>query len=623
MAIKVGGVTVINDSRGLENITDGLSAAVKKPSITTPTNGQTGFDALSGSSLRIVAPFHSLYGIGQLKSQVVVSPNADFSSPIIDYTSNTDTITYAVTVANPGGGNKFYINGSQVSSLTLYEGRTYRFDQSNATNATHPLRFSTTSNGTHNSGAEYTTGVTTAGTPGNAGAYTEITVAAGTATLYVYCSSHSGMGWEVPTSDSKITFDFDTLQSGLFSTSTQYYIQVRHTDVDSISSEYSDSISITTPSSFSVPNAPAISDPSNGDSILGNPTITASTFAMVGNSDTHASSDWQVATDSSFTTIVDSSIGDTSNLTSYIVQTTLATSTTHYIRVRYNSATYGSSDWSSTITATTVASYSGEEYYTTWGDFTWTVPGGVTEVSMIGVGGGAGASGSGSGGGGASAWINAVAVTAGADYTINVGRSGHRDEASSDTHACATFICDPSGNVILCAGGGCTNAANGGGDSCIGANYTSLCYGLGTGGHGNNGSSGKGGGGGAAGYGAYGAGAAAGANGGSSASPGCDAICGGGGGGGGHNTYDGGAGGGVGVFGQGTNGTGGGYGSYGSPGTGGSGGNCGPTMYGYWTCNGANSGTFGGASGAGSAGAGRGTVRIIWGSGRSFPTNAS
>ena len=78
--------------------------------------------------------------------------------------------------------------------MNLTEGQTYRFDQSNSSNAGHPLGFSTTSNGTHGGGTEYTTGVTYVGTPGQAGAYTQIVVAAGAPTLYYYCSNHSGMG---------------------------------------------------------------------------------------------------------------------------------------------------------------------------------------------------------------------------------------------------------------------------------------------------------------------------------------------------------------------------------------------------------------------------------------------
>ena len=115
------------------------------------------------------------------------------------------TTTYTVTVANGtnqyGTGNKYYIQGLSGASptLTLNEGQTYRFDQSDSSNSNHPFRFSTTPNGTHGGGSEYTTGVTTNGNPGTSGAYTEITVANGAPTLYYYCAFHSGMGGQANT----------------------------------------------------------------------------------------------------------------------------------------------------------------------------------------------------------------------------------------------------------------------------------------------------------------------------------------------------------------------------------------------------------------------------------------
>lgn len=107
---------------------------------------------------------------------------------------------YTVTVASGtnsyGSGNKYYIAGLSGASptLTLNEGSTYRFDQSDSSNSGHPLRFSTTANGSHGGGSEYTTGVSHSGTPGSSGAYVQITVAASAPTLYYYCTNHSGMG---------------------------------------------------------------------------------------------------------------------------------------------------------------------------------------------------------------------------------------------------------------------------------------------------------------------------------------------------------------------------------------------------------------------------------------------
>ena len=107
--------------------------------------------------------------------------------------------TLTVTVQSVGGANKYFIGGVQQDTLELMESRTYYFDQSASSNNSHPLRFSTTPNGTHAGGSEYTTGVTTSGTPGSSGAYTQIVVAENAPTLYYYCTQHSGMGGQANT----------------------------------------------------------------------------------------------------------------------------------------------------------------------------------------------------------------------------------------------------------------------------------------------------------------------------------------------------------------------------------------------------------------------------------------
>jgi len=109
--------------------------------------------------------------------------------------------TFTVTVVYTGGGNKYYIDGALQPTLELVEGATFRFDQSDSSNGGHPLRLSTTSDGTHGGGSEYTTNVTTNGTPGSSGAYTQIEVASSAPTLYYYCTQHSGMGGQANTPD--------------------------------------------------------------------------------------------------------------------------------------------------------------------------------------------------------------------------------------------------------------------------------------------------------------------------------------------------------------------------------------------------------------------------------------
>ena len=131
---------------------------------------------------------------GNARSLTLASSSYN-SSQYPTFVSGTSTIVFAITAA----GGKYYIDGSVNPVLELSEGSTYKFDLSNASNNNHPLKFSTTSDGTHNSGSEYTTGVTTNGTAGSSGAWVQIVINASSPTLYYYCGNHSGMGNQINT----------------------------------------------------------------------------------------------------------------------------------------------------------------------------------------------------------------------------------------------------------------------------------------------------------------------------------------------------------------------------------------------------------------------------------------
>lgn len=123
--------------------------------------------------------------------------------------STSSTHTNEVTVASVSGANKYFINGVQQEAQFLVEGNTYVFNYPSG----HPLRFSTTSNGTHASGTEYTTGVTH-----NSSTQSTIVVADETPDLYYYCSLHSGMGGTATTpnnsTNSSITSDSEQIFQG-------------------------------------------------------------------------------------------------------------------------------------------------------------------------------------------------------------------------------------------------------------------------------------------------------------------------------------------------------------------------------------------------------------------------
>lgn len=194
-----------------------------------------------------------------------------------------------------------------------------------------------------------------------------------------------------------------------------------------------------------------------------------------------------------------------------------------------------------------------ERIFTTEGYSTWTVPTGVTSVSVVCVGKGGTASFTYGGGGGALAWINNYNVTAGEVYSIKVGDLGSRSSHFAFYDPITVTI---PGAIIIAYGGSTTDESGGAhqisvsGYVCGGGNggnggYTQLVSGTYYGG----------GGGGAAGY------TGNGGNGASlttiSPTPGSG---GGGGGGSGGNAR---GGGGVGLYGQGANGAAGGGGGSG------------------------------------------------------------
>ena len=267
----------------------------------------------------------------------------------------------------------------------------------------------------------------------------------------------------------------------------------------------------------------------------------------------------------------------------------------------------------------------GEHVFNTAGTYSFTVPDGVTSVSILCVGGGEGGGSRYGGDGGCLSYINNVTVTSGETLSVTVGAGGGGNIGTGSlagTDGGASQV-TRSGNAIAHAYGGPSHGSTvtgstvfNGGDGGYGyANSTP--YGIVYNG---------GGGGGAGGY------SGNGGNGDSNGGSGSAGTGGGAGGGGSRTGYsqntttayafgrDGRGGGGVGLYGEGASGTGGsstgggGGGSGGSTGSGRVGGAYGGGGGGGYTRNGSNTSQLSGGAAA------QGAVRIIWGEGREFPS---
>ena len=93
---------------------------------------------------------------GNEQIQLAVSGGAEVYGFNLSYVPST--LIIAVAVQSVGGANKYFILGDSKKTLDLFEGNTYLICTYSVDG--HPLKLSTTSDGTHGGGSTYSTGVT-------------------------------------------------------------------------------------------------------------------------------------------------------------------------------------------------------------------------------------------------------------------------------------------------------------------------------------------------------------------------------------------------------------------------------------------------------------------------------
>ena len=190
----------LSPTRGIT--ADFTTKAVTVKAVTTLTVTTTvASDVILGSSVSNGTANATVVGTTANTILIVDIDNGTFAdADTLTIVGAAGTYTIGTSgVSNPQ--NRYFIGGLLDPGYDLNRKAVYIFDVSDASNSGHPFTFSTTADGTHGGGSEYSTFVYRSGTEGTAGAYVRIyltnTDPTGTSLSY-YCASHAGMGGTLP-----------------------------------------------------------------------------------------------------------------------------------------------------------------------------------------------------------------------------------------------------------------------------------------------------------------------------------------------------------------------------------------------------------------------------------------
>jgi len=172
-------------------LSDGSTSQTIVTGNTLTVTGSTGVSAAVSATDTLTLTLASDISTNVYADVLGAQHNADGSNAYTELVTTVASKTTNHIYQGTGSSNGYKIDGIEAPFIQFEPGNTYRFNQADGSNSGHPIRFYLDAA----KNTIYSTGVTTNGTPGSSGAYTQIVVSTATPQrLYYQCSSHAHMG---------------------------------------------------------------------------------------------------------------------------------------------------------------------------------------------------------------------------------------------------------------------------------------------------------------------------------------------------------------------------------------------------------------------------------------------
>jgi hypothetical protein len=324
-------VTIIKNAKDL----------VRTPEIVSPVGGETG--VLRTPTITTTA-YGSMYGVAHGNAEFEISETATFD--IIAASSGT-----------LGGVTEWVVSETLAQDTQYYVRARHRDTDSIWSKWSDPIPFTT-------GNVAISTPSVTSPDNGDIGVSQNPTLTTSAFSIVGSLGTHLKTDWQIATdsgfaniviqslNDTTHTTSW-TIPTGTLSIGTQYFVRVRYHSSDGEISSWSATTNFTTLTISVI--TPSIISPGAGSlNVSLTPTLSGSAFSMTGSVATHLKTDWQIASDATFTNIVSQSANDALNKTSWTSSVQLTIGTTYYARVRYYSTDVHTSAWSAAVSFITV-----------------------------------------------------------------------------------------------------------------------------------------------------------------------------------------------------------------------------------------------------------------------------